>query len=60
MRFANGYPPRPLWRAPLQGGELTGNEVQVQFQLDEVLYEWMNAEIGIFVYRNRGRLDNWA
>ena len=28
--------------------------------LDEVLYERMNAEIGIFVYRNRGRLDNWA
>ena len=33
---------------------------EVQFQLDELLYERMAAEIGIFVYRNRGRLDDWA
>ena len=33
---------------------------EVQFQEDKVLYERMDAEIGIFVYRNRERLSDWA
>ena len=32
---------------------------EAQFQLDELLYERMLAEISIYVYRNRERLDNW-
>ena len=33
---------------------------EVQFQPDELLYERMDAEIGIFVYRNRERFTDWA
>ena len=33
---------------------------EVQFQPDELLYERMDAEIGIFVYRNRAQLADWA
>ena len=33
---------------------------EVQFQEDKVLYERMVAEIGIFIYRNRERLSDWA
>ena len=33
---------------------------EVQFQPDEMLYERMAAEIGIFVYRNRQQLADWA
>lgn len=33
---------------------------EVQFQPDPLLYERINAEIGIFVYRNRERLSDWA
>ena len=33
---------------------------EVQFQPDNLLYERINAEIGIFVYRNRERLSDWA
>lgn len=32
---------------------------EVQFQLDELLYERMNSEIGIYVYRNRARFADW-
>ena len=32
---------------------------EVQFQLDELLYERMNSEIGIYVYRNRERFFDW-
>jgi predicted transposase/invertase (TIGR01784 family) len=32
---------------------------EVQFQLDELLYERMNSEIGIYVYRNRTRFADW-
>ena len=32
---------------------------EVQFQPDELLYERMNSEIGIYVYRNRKRLFDW-
>jgi predicted transposase/invertase (TIGR01784 family) len=32
---------------------------EVQFQLDPVLYERMNSEIGIYVYRNRERFVDW-
>ena len=32
---------------------------EVQFQLDELLYERMDSEIGIYVYRNRERLFDW-
>jgi predicted transposase/invertase (TIGR01784 family) len=32
---------------------------EVQFQLDELLYERMNSEIGIYVYRHREQLSNW-
>jgi predicted transposase/invertase (TIGR01784 family) len=32
---------------------------EAQFQLDELLYERMLAEISIYVYRNRDRLSNW-
>jgi predicted transposase/invertase (TIGR01784 family) len=28
---------------------------EVQFQLDDLLYERMNSEIGIYIYRNRER-----
>jgi predicted transposase YdaD len=31
----------------------------VQFQLDDLLYERMNSEIGIYVYRNRERFFDW-
>jgi predicted transposase/invertase (TIGR01784 family) len=33
---------------------------EVQFQTDELLYERMNAEIGVFVYRNRVQFSDWA
>ena len=33
---------------------------EVQFQTDELLYERMNAEIGVFVYRNRAQFSDWA
>ena len=33
---------------------------EVQFQPDKLLYERINAEIGIFVYRNRERFSDWA
>jgi predicted transposase/invertase (TIGR01784 family) len=32
---------------------------EVQFQLDELLYERMNSEIGIYTYRNRERFFDW-
>jgi predicted transposase/invertase (TIGR01784 family) len=32
---------------------------EVQFQLDDLLYERMNSEIGIYVYRNRERFFDW-
>ena len=32
---------------------------EVQFQLDELLYERMLSEISIYTYRNRERLANW-
>jgi predicted transposase/invertase (TIGR01784 family) len=32
---------------------------EVQFQFDELLYERMIAEIGIYVYRNRERFFDW-
>jgi predicted transposase/invertase (TIGR01784 family) len=32
---------------------------EVQFQKDEMLYERMLAEIGIYVYRNRDRISDW-
>ena len=32
---------------------------EVQFQLDELLYERMNSEIGIYTYRNRDRFSDW-
>ena len=32
---------------------------EVQFQLDEVLYERMMSEIGIYTYRNRERFADW-
>ena len=32
---------------------------EVQFQLDELLYERMDSEISIYVYRNRERLFDW-
>jgi predicted transposase/invertase (TIGR01784 family) len=32
---------------------------EIQFQLDELLYERMNSEIGIYIYRNREQLSNW-
>jgi predicted transposase/invertase (TIGR01784 family) len=32
---------------------------EVQFQVDELLYERMNSEIGIYVYRNRSRFADW-
>ena len=32
---------------------------EVQFQLDELLYERMNSEIGIYTYRNRERFADW-
>jgi predicted transposase/invertase (TIGR01784 family) len=32
---------------------------EVQFQLDELLYERIDSEIGIYVYRNRERLFDW-
>jgi predicted transposase/invertase (TIGR01784 family) len=32
---------------------------EVQFQTDEILYERMLSEIGIYVYRNRERLADW-
>jgi predicted transposase/invertase (TIGR01784 family) len=32
---------------------------EVQFQLDELLYERMLSEIGIYVYRNRERFSDW-
>ena len=32
---------------------------EVQFQLDELLYERLNSEIGIYVYRNRQRFFDW-
>jgi predicted transposase/invertase (TIGR01784 family) len=32
---------------------------EVQFQLDELLYERMNSEIGIYIYRNRERFFDW-
>ena len=32
---------------------------EVQFQLDEVLYERIDCERSIYVYRNRERLFDW-
>jgi predicted transposase/invertase (TIGR01784 family) len=32
---------------------------EVQFQPDPVLYERINSEIGIYVYRNRERFSDW-
>jgi predicted transposase/invertase (TIGR01784 family) len=32
---------------------------EVQFQLDDLLYERIDSEIGIYVYRNRERLFDW-
>jgi predicted transposase/invertase (TIGR01784 family) len=32
---------------------------EVQFQLDELLYERMLSEIAIYTYRNRERFANW-
>jgi predicted transposase/invertase (TIGR01784 family) len=32
---------------------------EVQFQLDELLYERIVSEIGIYVYRNRDRFTDW-
>jgi predicted transposase/invertase (TIGR01784 family) len=32
---------------------------EVQFQLDELLYERMDSEIGIYTYRNRERFSDW-
>jgi predicted transposase/invertase (TIGR01784 family) len=32
---------------------------EAQFQKDEMLYERMLAEIGIYVYRNRERISDW-
>lgn len=32
---------------------------EVQFQPDELLYERIDSEIGIYVYRNRERLSDW-
>jgi predicted transposase/invertase (TIGR01784 family) len=32
---------------------------EIQFQLDELLYERMLSEIGIYVYRNRERFSDW-
>jgi predicted transposase/invertase (TIGR01784 family) len=32
---------------------------EAQFQLDELLYERMLAEISIYVYRNRERISDW-
>jgi predicted transposase/invertase (TIGR01784 family) len=32
---------------------------EVQFQLDELLYERMLSEISIYTYRNRGRFFDW-
>jgi predicted transposase/invertase (TIGR01784 family) len=32
---------------------------EVQFQLDELLYERILSEISIYIYRNRGRFADW-
>jgi predicted transposase/invertase (TIGR01784 family) len=32
---------------------------EVQFQLDELLYERMLSEISIYTYRNRERFADW-
>jgi predicted transposase/invertase (TIGR01784 family) len=32
---------------------------EVQFQKDELLYERINSEIGIYIYRNRDRFLDW-
>jgi predicted transposase/invertase (TIGR01784 family) len=32
---------------------------EVQFQKDEILYERINSEIGIYIYRNRDRFLDW-
>jgi predicted transposase/invertase (TIGR01784 family) len=32
---------------------------EVQFQKDEMLYERINSEIGIYIYRNRERFSDW-
>jgi predicted transposase/invertase (TIGR01784 family) len=32
---------------------------EVQFQKDEILYERINSEIGIYIYRNRDRISDW-
>jgi predicted transposase/invertase (TIGR01784 family) len=32
---------------------------EVQFQFDDLLYERMNSEIGIYIYRNRERFFGW-
>jgi predicted transposase/invertase (TIGR01784 family) len=32
---------------------------EVQFQKDEMLYERINSEIGIYIYRNRDRFSDW-
>jgi predicted transposase/invertase (TIGR01784 family) len=32
---------------------------EVQFQKDELLYERVDSEIGIYVYRNRDRFSDW-
>ncbi len=31
----------------------------MQFQKDELLYERINSEIGIYLYRNRDRFSDW-
>ncbi len=46
-----------VWMPPQPTG--TVYFAEVQFQPDEVFYERMNAEIGVFVYRNRSRCNNW-
>jgi predicted transposase/invertase (TIGR01784 family) len=32
---------------------------EVQFQKDEILYERIDSEIGIYIYRNRDRFSDW-
>jgi predicted transposase/invertase (TIGR01784 family) len=45
------------WMPPTPEG--TVYFAEVQFQPDEILYERMNAEIGVFTFRNRHRCSSW-
>ncbi len=46
-----------VWMPPTPEG--TVYFAEVQFQPDEILYERMNAEIGVFTFRNRHRCSSW-